>query len=207
MDDIFSILIYLFIIISFLSQIFKKKKPQGPPQQESRVPQDRVPGDILVEDEPGSSAANPEYDIMREIENMFKNEEEKIREAEQSRKSKIEEAARRSPKKIPSERISYEDYVASEQATFEADKSKATRDYSESRVDRSEHTYASHKRKPKKVDSKIEEQARRFQEMLDRKTQHDQSTSELVRKIRDPRTFREYILVSEILARPKILRR
>jgi hypothetical protein len=206
MDDLFSILIYLIIIISFLSSVFKKKKPQGPPQQQRRVPQDRIPDEISY-DEPEASVPNAEYDIMKEIENMFKTEEQKIREAEQVRKSRVEEAAEKSGIKVPSDKISYEEYIASDMATFESDKPKTIRDYSEARVDRSERTYSDYKRKPRKVDSKTEEQARKFQEMLDKKQQRDEFTSELVRKIRDPKTFREYIIAAEILARPKILRR
>jgi hypothetical protein len=207
MDDLFSILIYLIIIISFLSSIFKKKKTQGPPQQQQRVPQDRLPDENYVEEEQYTSKEATEYDILREIENMFKTEEDKRKEAEQYRQTKLEDAARRSGGKVPSERISYEQYASSEDASFDANKPKTVRDYSERKVERSEHTYTTYQRKPKKVDRRTEEQAKKFQDLLDRRSQKEDISSDLVRKIKDPKSFREFILVSEILARPKALRR
>jgi hypothetical protein len=214
MDDLFSILIYLVIIISFLSSIFKKKKTEGPPQQQRRVPQDRIPDEETIPEESYANSGSSDYDIMREVENMFKTEEQKMREAQErireanEKRTKLEEAARSSRVKTPSERISYEEYAAREESVFDADKPTAVRDYSEGKVDRREHTYAEPRKRQTKIDSRIEEQARRFQELLEKRSyQQEKFTADLVRKIKDPKTIREYILVGEILARPKALRR
>jgi hypothetical protein len=70
MDDIFQILIWLFIIISFFASFFKKKEPpkQQTPQRRYGNREDNFP----VKDQPAASAGKEEYDILREIENMFR---------------------------------------------------------------------------------------------------------------------------------------
>src|SRR3989304_2618315 len=63
MDDYFQYLIYLFIIISFLSSIFRKKdKPQSKPGEPTPNPPVK----------PKRSTSQEDYDILKEIENMFK---------------------------------------------------------------------------------------------------------------------------------------
>jgi hypothetical protein len=204
MDDLFSILIYLIIIISFLSSVFKKKKQQGPPQQQSRMPQDRIPGEAPTADTPSVRTETSDYDILKEIENMFKTEEERREDSKQ----KIGETSRNIEMKPPSEKISYEEYAASREASYDMDSPAPVREYRKKRPEPSEHTYASLKRESRKVDSKVEEQARKFKELLDKKASpEDKFRRELVRKIQNPETIREYILVAEILARPKALRR
>ena len=72
MDDIFEVLIYLFIIISFISSFFKKKKKQQLKQQ--------IPGSQLNEQEQiqlpvqkpePEVKEEPEVDIMKEFEKFF----------------------------------------------------------------------------------------------------------------------------------------
>ncbi|HSL89763.1 MAG TPA: hypothetical protein VK870_10700, partial [Ignavibacteriaceae bacterium] len=77
MDNFFEILIYLFIIVTFLSSIFKKKKPV-PQKPEARVPQQREEVDISyspeqeMESTPVKSSSTDEYDILKELEQFFK---------------------------------------------------------------------------------------------------------------------------------------
>jgi hypothetical protein len=202
MDDLFSILIYIIVIISFLASLFKKKPPEGPPQQQRRVPQDRIPGQAETI-EPVYEKDQEEYDILREIENMFKQgpEQQQVKLPEPQRKTTmIEDAAERAARKIPSEKVSYEDFVAGNV--------EPVRDYSERKVMKSEHQYSSFKRKPVKVDKNIEEQAKRFEELLARRSSKQEiARNEILKRIKNPSTFREYILVAEILAKPKALRR
>jgi hypothetical protein len=200
MDDIFSILIYIIVIISFLSSLFKKKNPQTPPEQNRREHETEIPERITVNQ---TGVDTEEYDILREIENMFKTEAEKER--DQSRKqTKIEESARPIERTVPSEKVSYEDFISG----IESPVPEKIRDYSEQTKTKSEHRYSDYTRKVKKVDKKTEETARKFQEMLERKSSGGNDLRDnILAKIRNPETFREYILVSEILSRPKALRR
>jgi hypothetical protein len=197
MDDLFSILIYIIVIISFLASLFKKKSPGAPPTQDRRVPQDRLPDETVAVEEPGQKEPT-DYDILKEIENMFKTDAE--RHQELSGKTKIQEVAQKTEKKHP---VSYEDYVQKQSAEVSPyDK------FNEQRVSQSERRYSDYKSKQVKVDSKVEEQARKFQALLERrKSAQEVPANRIIRKIRNPETIREYILVSEILARPKALRR
>ena len=63
MDDYFQYLLFLFIIISLLSSFFKKKnKPENKPERPLPDPPAK----------PQRSSQQEDYDIMKEIEKMFK---------------------------------------------------------------------------------------------------------------------------------------
>ena len=73
MDNFFEILIYLLIIISFLSGLFKKKnKQKRPPSQRTQTPQ---PNEREVT--AAQSPPKEEYDILNELEDFFKVGDEK----------------------------------------------------------------------------------------------------------------------------------
>jgi len=203
MDDIFSILIYIIVIISFLSSIFKKKKQEAPPQQRTRLPQDRIPVRTTRADVPQENSA--EYDILREIEAMFKTDA--TQESEISRKTrKIEEAHRSSEMRPASDRISYEDYVSAQEHAPEYSVPEPV--LTETEATPSEHKYAEARRRPTRLERKVEEDARKFELMLEEKKAYEETfIFQLREKMKDPETFREYILAAEILGKPKALRR
>ncbi len=74
MDDLFQYLIYGILIFSFLSSFFKKK---GPPKQ-NPLPREQETDSISYQEKSTSLNSdvavkkNEEYDILRELENMFK---------------------------------------------------------------------------------------------------------------------------------------
>lgn len=192
MDDLFSILIYLIIIISFLSSIFKKKKPQSPPPQR-RVPQS---GDFDVQP-PAKTTGSDDYDILREIEKMFKTGAEGSGTSPKpARTMEIPESSENAPS---SENINYEQYTSAGESGRTASEHEATT---------AEHIYQEYVKKPLKIDKKTEEQAKKFQALLEWKASgQDIIVRNLIRKMKNPDTIREYIMFSEILGKPKALRR
>jgi hypothetical protein len=193
MEDLFQILIWLFIIISFLSSIFKKKKkeipPQKPPQRREEV---RTPSTQTGEAE--------EYDILKEIEGLFKTESP----------TRAEPTVEKTP-------TSSRDYQTGQRVET-ADEHFGT-DPWHARTE-SEHTineqWKKHQErmqaKTSKIDKMTEERAKKFERMLQSKTviKHDRSyliSKNILEKLQKPDTLSEYIIFSEILGKPKALRR
>lgn len=193
MEDFFEILIYLFIIISFISAFFKKKKKQ---QQRLQVPgsqvneQDQI--QFPVQKVEPDLKEEPEIDIMKEFEKFFQvGETQKKTSKEHNDKEMYEGAKDR------------DDYIAVPEESFH----KKTP---------SEHTFVNPwDKKRKELDQKvaevnksIEEQASKFEEHLKKKKT---AASEISKKIRtrlnDPASLKDYIIISEIMGKPKSLSR
>ena len=154
------------------------------------MPRERIPSDeeTSVQSPPAKKEVD-DYDILREIENMFKTGPE--------RESGIP------GRPVPTGAESGRDKNIK---GFPPKESVWTK--SEHEKTRSEHMYQEFVKEPVKIDSKTEEQAKRFQALLERKTAEQKtSVNVLIQKIKNPATFREYILVSEILGKPKAFRR
>jgi hypothetical protein len=188
MDNVFEILIYLIIIISFLSSIFKKKKqqpqkrpPVQKPQQEDYYQVERT--EVSVP----QSQRKEEYDILRELEDFFKVGDE-------------------SPIKVPLPQEQPEIVVT-------ADEHKRGEIWQEKT--KSEHIADDWERKKEEVtkrvsriDSNIEKQAAMFESSLERKEGVFSALALTVKsKLTHPETLKEYIIFTEILGKPKALRR
>lgn len=193
MDNFFEILIYLFIIVTFLSSIFKKKKPV-PKKPEARVPQQREEVDISYSPEqemqPTSvkSSSSDEYDILKELEQFFK-----VGEPQQK-------PAPKPQPKIPPTRVEQ--------------KKKTVEDSWRTRTD-SEHKYEDIWEKKsrdvaqrqKDVDSLTSRQAAKFEEMLNVKKVYSTAFERNIKKrLKHPSSLKEYIVISEILGKPKALK-
>ncbi len=193
MDDFFEIIIYLFIIISFVSAFFKKKKKQ---QQKQQVPGSRLSereqtGFPVQKAEP-EVKEEPEIDIFKGLEKFFNVGEPQKEAAKEHNDKEMYEGAK--------ER---EDYIAVPEESFHKKTS-------------SEHTFVDPwdkkrteiNKKVAKVDKSIEEQASKFEEHLQKK---ETAASEISKKIRtrlkDPSSLKDYIIISEIMGKPKSLRR
>jgi len=185
MDNIFEILIYLIIIIGFLSSIFRKKKQQQqkPPV---RQPQQEEYSQAEVSSPPTQS--KEDYDILKELEVFFKvgteptKQEIPVPQEPPKKITHLEEQTRREiwQERTESEHL-FEDW---EQKKAEVKKRMA------------------------RVDSGIEKQAASFEESLVRKETALSSIALTVKsKITNPSTLKEYIIFSEILGKPKALRR
>lgn len=193
MDNFFEILIYLFIIVTFLSSIFKKKKPVSK-KPEARVPQQREEVDISYSPEqemqPTSvkSSSSDEYDILKELEQFFK-----VGEPQQK-------PAPKPQPKIPPTRVEQ--------------KKKTVEDSWRTRTD-SEHKYEDIWEKKsrdvaqrqKDVDSLTSRQAAKFEEMLNVKKVYSTAFERNIKKrLKHPSSLKEYIVISEILGKPKALK-
>jgi hypothetical protein len=193
MDNFFEILIYLFIIVSFLSSIFKKKKtvPQKP---DTTIPQKAKEVDIKyspeteMESTSVKSSATDEYDILKELEQFFK-----VGDPQQK-------SAPKPQPKIPPTRVEQ--------------KKKTVEESWRTRTD-SEHVYENiwEKRgrdvaeRKKEVDSLTSKQAAKFEEMLKEKKGYSTAFQRnIYKQLRHPSTLKEYIIISEILGKPKALK-
>lgn len=202
MDDLFQYLIWGIIIFSFLSSFLKKKEP---PKQKpvSRTQQPERPVTVSQQDtgeDFASSQKNDDYDILRELENLFKGE------------IKVPEQPKPSPPVLEdvykSREIKDKDYdkqVDSRMQREVQDKNplgyRAT--YDETIADRK----IASGRQIRKIDPKIEAGAKEFEKVLAGPRLQRQAITEFNRKIKNPKNIKEYILFSEILGKPKALRR
>jgi hypothetical protein len=208
MDNFFEILIYVIIIISFLSSIFKKKKAKAPHDQrpESMQYDTSASGHMQEEAQPEITVTRQsqksEYDIMKEIEDFFKvggEQTESLPEKAESLETKttvFDESKEQGKFKehIPDE--SWHTTTLSEHT------------YSDFRGRQSAKREGTVEKKAVKVDSKIEEQAARFEKQLEK---YKPTTSEISKKIKErlknPASLKDYIIIAEIMNKPKALRR
>ncbi len=192
MDDFFEIFIYLFIIISVISSFFKKKKRQQKQQ---------VPGSQLNEHEQIQlpvQKAEPEVkeelkvDIMKEFEKFFQVGETQEKTSRKHSDKEMYEGAK-----------DREDYTVVPEESFH----KKTA---------SEHTFVDPwdkkrneiDKKVAKVDKSVEEQASKFEEYLKKKkTAASEISKEIRTRLKDPSSLKDYVIISEIMGKPKSLSR
>ncbi len=185
MDNVFEILIYLIIIISFLSSIFKKKKQQ---QQKPPVRQPQQEEHYQNEASVPQTQSKEEYDILKELEDFFKVGNEQTE------------------RRVPSSPQQTESLPSAEEHTKSEDWKTPT--VSEHYVDQWERKKTEVKKIISSVDASIEKKAALFEESLDRKESVYSSIALSVKsKMKNPSTLKEYIIFSEILGKPKALRR
>ena len=186
MDNVFEILIYIIIIISFLSSIFKKReKPKQPPVKTSQHEEYYEP-EVSVS-QPQQKA---EYDILKEIEDFFKVEGEQTPKEipvpvkpEQRKMTKIEE-----------EHVKDEDWHTTTSSEHVAD------DWERKKEEVREKT--------SRIDSRIEKQAAVFEESLVKaRLNKNKIITSVISNLKHPATLKEYIIFSEIIGKPKALRR
>jgi hypothetical protein len=186
MDNIFEILIYLIIIISFLSSIFKKRNQQ---QQKPPVQQPQSDEDYQTQVAVPQTKPKEEYDILRELEDFFKVGEE-------PNKKQIPVPTPLELPKIPE----MDEHTRSE--------SWQTRTESEHQLEDWEHKKTVVKKIISSVDASIEKKAAVFEESLGRKESVYSSFALSVKsKMKTPSSLKDYIIFSEILGKPKALRR
>ena len=204
MDDLFQYLIYGIIIISFLSSFFKKKEP---PKQ-TPVPRTQKPDSISYQQkiekvEPNVIAQKKdEYDILRELENMFKGnlpipEQQKPKQPQQYDEYNSREIKDKDLDLVVDKRI--------EREVEDKNPIGSRPTFDEKMIDRK--TVLDKQRQTRVIDPKIEASAKAFERVLAGPRKQRAAISDFNRKLKNPRTVREYILFSEILGKPKALRR
>jgi len=205
MDNIFEILVFAIIIYSFLSPLFKKKKEQQKnlPKQNNQYGSVGTADSIeqsIKKEGMAVSGKNDDYDILRELENMFKGE------------IKIPQQQKQKPAEQYDEFKSHEikdfdlDLVVDKRMQRNVEDKMpigARKTYDEKIADRKDYST----RQAKIINPKIELEAAEFEQVLSGPRKQRAAITDFNRKLKNPRTVREYILFSEILGKPKALRR
>lgn len=183
MDNFFEILIYLIIIISFLSSFFKKKEPEQKRGGNQPLPKSEPSDytDATIETKPEES-----YDILKEIENIFKEnmgvpvpktERENKTVIQQKEEEKIQDAFDRNYDKEDVRRVS-----AESRAIKSRDNSK-------------------------RLDEKTLREAEKFEELLKSQSEFKKRKHPIIDKLHNPQSLKEYVLISEILGKPVAYKR
>jgi hypothetical protein len=183
MDNLFEILIYLFIIISFLSSLFKKKEEPKPPKTQQSKSQKSI--DEFTEYEIESLESKTEsYDILSELENIFNQDlgtPKQKQETPRVFKGEIK------PDSLEQESINYDKFDLERKIALE--------------------TQSRFQRKEIIIDDKTERAAQMFEEMLFNQRAKAQVVHPLIKKIKDRKLIKDYIIISEILQKPLALRK
>lgn len=187
MDDYFQYLLFLFIIISLLSSFFKKKdKPESKPGTTPKPP---------VRPQPSSTQEN--YDILNEIENMFKTPSPQP--VKQPGKTAIKEK-----KYKPSEHTEDPEWHEENPEWHEEDPEWHEEDPSEHRLENwDERRKKAQKKLRQNLNQKILKETKMFEKTLTNKSQVVDIRKNLIKKMKQPSTLKEYIIISEILGKPK----
>ncbi len=186
MDNIFEILIYGLIIISFLSGLLKKKDKKKRPPVQNEQTQEPVEREATV----AQTQQKPEYDILKEIEDFFKVGEQ--------------ETGSQQTQTVPPqtfEPVEFEEHMQSDkwhQPT--SSEHKYTDVWKEKQKELLD--------KKSKIDSGTEQQAVKFEKYLKKKHTAAGEISKKIRsKLKNPASLKDYIVISEIMAKPKAFRR
>ncbi|MDP2364446.1 MAG: hypothetical protein Q8M94_11845, partial [Ignavibacteria bacterium] len=140
-----------------------------------------------------------DYDILRELENLFKGEvnvpQQKNPQTQQSREYIEHEIGDENLDKVSDARM---------QQNIEERRASDSKIKTERRspVDQSKWS-----RKKSNSDPKIEASAKAFERVLAGPRKQRAAITEFNRKLKNPANIKEYILISEILGKPKALRR
>jgi len=183
MDNIFEILIYLFIIVSFLSSLFRKKKKPHTGRQEQNVkptPEPKPPQRTLQQEE---------YDILKEIEKMFKTD------IPVPEKEKVETFE---GKEIESEHIKTEDWQRPTELEHKATLSEHTTEIWEGKRRKADESR-------KAINEKIIRQAEMFEKHLKKKGSTTDIKKNIRQRFKEPASLKEFIIFSEIIGKPKAL--
>jgi len=184
MDNVFEILIYLFIIISFISSFFKKKKQQQKPPVRQQPVDEYKNAEIVTP----QTQAKEDYGILTELEDFFKVGEESTTEEESIPQPQTE------PVTTMEEHVKTDSWHAPTE--------------SEHVMDRWERKKSEVQKIMSSVDSAIEKKAALFEQSLGKnETAYSTLALAVKSKMKNPSTLKEYIIFSEILGKPKALRR
>ena len=214
MDDLFQYLIWGIIIFSFLSSFFKKKEPPKPPlpgtKPKTTVAYPKQEGKV---DYGPAAQKQDEYDILRELENLFKNEV-KIPQTNQQKQTQqseeyysgheIRDRNLESTEDKRTQRYIEKNQPVESRTSIEE---RGTLEYKGNLEKLTTLEQLSMENPKAKMEAKIESNAAAFERVLAGPRKQRAAITDFNRKLKNPRTVREYILFSEILGKPKALRR
>lgn len=205
MDDFVKILIWVIIIFFWVLRPLLKKKE---PEKRTNYPKPKVESNNSSEPEikeykPGKVYQNQDdYDILKEIEKMFKNESEVP--AESSKTTQGDPYDIYEPSEIKD--VDLDLRVDKRMQREVQDKSPigSRKTYDDDKLARKR---AVELKKKFDVDVKTETEAKKFEMVLAGLDSKIISYNKFRTKLKKPDTIKEYILFSEILGKPKALRR
>lgn len=184
MDNVFEILIYLFIIISFISSFLKKKKQQQKPPARQQPVDENYQTEVATP----QTQIKEDYDILTELEDFFK----------------VGNESTGGKETVPQQQTAP---ITSMEEHVESDSWHAPTE-SEHVMDRWERKKSEVNKILAGVDSAIEQKAALFEQSLGKKEiAYGTLALALKSKMKNPSTLKEYIIFSEILGKPKALRR
>ncbi len=194
MDNFFEILIYLFIIVSFVNSFLKKKKKTEKKADTTQGDKNEIPQQVFEEKRPEASGK----DILEEIQNLFN---PPVNEPEDKKKESFGDLWKTESYK---EHYDKADYHKPTTAEHEVTTSEHTPTYSE-------HSLSRDKLSQKKVE--LPEQT-----VVERLLPDDQTPDYSVKTANpfllmlkkefiEKDSLKKYIVISEILGKPKALRR
>ena len=193
MDNLFEYLIYGFIIISFISSFFKKKKrlPKEPSDQTLHQRTD-ITEDKFIDIPPSQEPKAEEYNILKGIESFFDVGKPKQAETKVHTDKEMYEGAKDRENYIPVPEKSFHTLTASEH-TF-------TNPWDVKRKEL--------EKKKEKLSPEIENWASAYEESL---IKRDSAATGIIKDIKErlkrPATLKEYVIISEIIGKPKALKR
>ncbi len=205
MDDFFKFLIWAIIIISFFSSFFKKNKGKKTPS-----PPQRRQGDPYRQNEDNYSqptstpSTNPDQrDVFKEIEKLFKGEvPPPIQTAPPEERTTLK--SKTAIEKLEYESILKKQYIP-EKLDNEWHEETASEHVMETDWDKEKKKLADER---KKVTSKIEQEAQKFETFLNKEEKFDRLAYITIRqRLKHPQSLKEFMVISEILGKPKALRR
>ena len=191
MDNVFEILIYGLIIISFISSFFKKKKKQQQAQQKLEQMQ-KTKEYPEHEEYEAKQEAKREPDLLKDLEDFFKvGTEEKLKFVEPKPAQPVETELHES----------FENFF-----NLEEKKPSVTPD--QTYTDPWKKKENELQERVEKIDSKVEEQAAKFEATLKRKKSAASEISKKIKqRLQEPTSLKDYIIISEIMGKPKSLNR
>lgn len=193
MDNIFEYLIYGFIIISFISSFFKKKKPL-PKESSDLTPHQRtdITENKIIDIPPSQRPKAEEYDILKEVENFFNVRQPQQTETKAHTDKQMYEGASNRENYIPVPENSFHTTTASEHSFTDPWDIKR-KELEKSRI---------------KLSPKIEKKVSAYEESLIRK---ESAATGIIKDIKErlnsPSSLKEYVIISEIIGKPKALKR
>lgn len=202
MEDVFQIVIWLFIIISFLSSLFRKKKDTPAPPAKRDEKRQREEQQTMQHRGAREPEATEEYDILKEIEGLFNHQSTRSPKPTQydeyDRVDEVEEA-----KEAEYKVVRKKDKLGDVKESW-----KQPASYEQSLENQWDTRRKKMEERKSRIDSSVHRKAEKFEQLLKNNTPPaDKSRLEFIRKMKDPNSLKEFIIASEILNKPKALRR
>lgn len=214
MDNFFEIVIWLFVIISFLSSLFKKKKTPEQPKQTYKKPSPYYgEGTSTYKQPQQQTPKQDDYDILKEIEGLFNPDVKTTpgypKQDEIGRNKTYSEHTSNESNRADSETTSYETGRSLSEYTSMESQRKVTeleRRKSETEITSSEHVFTDYSRKKPVVSKEMEEKAKKIENILaEQKKKRNETVRNLRERLRSHNAVRDIVILSEIIGKPKSL--